>query len=456
MGGIVNRRFASMRITAVILFQIGLPLFGAALIQVGLQSANTYLMGHVGTDALYLVALYIPFSFFVLAVAEAVAITNQVLVARKVGQQKLTEVMRPTFTFIVIGTLCVTFLALAVWFGRELLGGFLEIHPDNRERFARFVTLMLLSSAAMLPGWVLDSTLRGMGKTAKAFILLLGYGATYVLVAFYLVHSKQMAEEALPIASFAASGILLLATLLVLRRERLLPPLPAFLRFNVEAPIMLRYVGLPIFLSHLLLFGSTFFYQRILAPFGEEVIAGFGVAFRIQMLVILPALSLGEAVSILMNQRMAGKQFAGAFEVFKVGLAQVFLLYLVLTVVVVAGHEAMIAFFTPSGFVAAEAARYLSTVSPSYCWMGMLLMTLLILEQTDNGFRAFAMNVLYFALVIGVGGYLAQSQQSPSAFYNTVLGFNFLGALVVAWEYLRQARKFGELASIPTAVPHLA
>lgn len=84
-------------LTARLILAVSLPLLLGSLINVCIQFSNTYFMGHASADALYFVSLYIPISFFLLAIVEGISVTNQVVVAKKTGQNTLIEMPAVTF-----------------------------------------------------------------------------------------------------------------------------------------------------------------------------------------------------------------------------------------------------------------------------------------------------------------------------------------------------------------------
>lgn len=91
--------------------------------------------------------------------------------------------------------------------------------------------------------------------------------------------------------------------------------------------ILLRHVGVPVFVSYCLIFLSTLFYNGIISPYGESVIAGFGVGYRIQTMAILPGIVIGSAIGIIINQNMAEKKGERAYEGFKTGMQHSYAAY---------------------------------------------------------------------------------------------------------------------------------
>jgi len=436
-------------VNARLILAVTLPLLLSSLVNVFLQFSNTYFMGHTSATALYFVSLYIPISFFLLAIVEGICVTNQVVVAKKTGQDSLIEVPAVSYSLALTGILILALLAGACYAWGEKLAPYLfAVDPILATKFATFLSAMLAASALTIPGMILDSTIRGMGRTGLAFALLLGYAVVYIGLLYHFTHNLGMHEIAIPYAIAISSLFFFVATIIGIRAitKGRVHAWNFFL--HPEAFIMLRYVGVPVALSHMLIFVSTFFYNLILAPFGVDVVSGFGVAFRIQTLVILPALTFGEGISILMNQKMGAGRAKDAFGIFKTGLILCFSFYVIVSLGISLSAAQLPTLITSDPTVLREAITYLSSVAPTYCWMGVLLTVLLVLEQTDNGFRAFALNLIYFATVIAVGGWLTAKWNDPRYFYQTIAWGNVSGLLVIAWELRRQKAKFERMPAL--------
>jgi len=435
------------RANVTLVFMTAFPLMLVALLQVCIQFSNFFAMGHVSFRALYLLSLYIPISLALMAINDSISITNQVLVAKKVGEKKLGEVLQVTANLCLIGTLILLVLAGITYGVGPKLGTFFSVDVATSARFSRFVLLMLLSNALILPGMLLDSTIRGLGKVTLAFLILLGHTVLYLLLLALFTWRYGLEENGI-IYSAAICAVVLWGTAsFTLVRLRAFPWPPSLFRLSPQTIPFLRWVGLPIFLSYVLLFTSSFFYNHIVAPFGDFAVAGFGIGYRIHTFVILPALALGEGMSILINQRMGGKRYEEAHELLRVGLWGAFGLYTVIALVVFLGRYEWVSFFTSNRAISQESVSFLSLTAFSYAWFGVLLTLLIVLEQTDNGFRAFLLNLAYFLLIVVAGAFLSQHFHSLLWFYRTFAVCNCLGLYAIIREVRRQDRKFARLRS---------
>ncbi|MBH9787771.1 hypothetical protein FE576_21015, partial [Clostridioides difficile] len=88
-----------------------------------------------------------------------------------------------------------------------------------------------------------------------------------------------------------------------------------------------------------MIFISTFFFNKILMPFGNEVIAGFGAAYRLQIIVLLVSISFVNTLGLIMNQNMGGNNAECAFQVYKKGLINIVGIYIIIGMVIFLGRD---------------------------------------------------------------------------------------------------------------------
>ncbi|AUS84887.1 hypothetical protein LBYS11_00255 [Lysinibacillus sp. YS11] len=200
--------------------------------------------------------------------------------------------------------------------------------------------------------------------------------------------------------------------------------------------IKILNIGIPVAISYFLIFISTFFFNKILMPFGNEVIAGFGAAYRLQTIVLLVSISFGNTLGLIMNQNMGGNNAERAFQVYKKGLINIVGIYIIIGMVIFLGRDLIASFLIADGEVSAHTENYLQIVALSYSIMGPMMSSLLVLEQIGKGLRAFFLNFLYFFLIVVVGWLLTTIYQVESLFYWTISLVNTFAIIGIFYSYV--------------------
>ncbi|WP_264030990.1 MATE family efflux transporter [Cellulosimicrobium sp. SH8] len=210
---------------------------------------------------------------------------------------------------------------------------------------------------------------------------------------------------------------------------------------RVDVRGLLLGVGLPVGLSYLLLTVTNLVMVWVLGPSGTDVVAGYGGAATVQTLVIVPAIGLAAAVSIVMNQQWGAGDLGLLPRTLRAGTVVVAGVYVAVGVLVLLTAPFVAGRLSADPDVAAQAALYLRVVGPSYAGVGLVLYLLTLLEQLGYGRVAVTLNVLYHAVSLGVGGVLARAGGGPTALYTTIAVMNVVGLVVMLPVAVRLVRR---------------
>lgn len=222
---------------------------------------------------------------------------------------------------------------------------------------------------------------------------------------------------------------------------------------RVDVRGLLLGVGLPVGLSYLLLTVTNLVMVWLLGPSGTDVVAGFGGAATVQTLVIVPAIGLAAAVSIVMNQQWGAGELGLLPRTLRAGTVVVAGVYVVVGALVLLTAPVVAGQLSADPDVAAQAALYLRVVGPSYAGVGLVLFLLTLLEQLGYGRVAVTLNVLYHAVSLGVGGILARAGGGPTALYTTIAVTNVVGLVVMLPVAVRLVRRRATVTRVEPAEP---
>lgn len=222
---------------------------------------------------------------------------------------------------------------------------------------------------------------------------------------------------------------------------------------RVDVRGLLLGVGLPVGLSYLLLTVTNLVMVWVLGPSGTDVVAGFGGAATVQTLVIVPAIGLAAAVSIVMNQQWGAGELGLLPRTLRAGTVVVAGVYVVVGALVLLTAPVVAGQLSADPDVAAQAALYLRVVGPSYAGVGLVLFLLTLLEQLGYGRVAVTLNVLYHAVSLGVGGVLARAGGGPTALYTTIAVTNVVGLVVMLPVAVRLVRRRATVEMAEPAEP---
>ena len=419
--------------------RLATPLALANAFALSAQWVMVVLIGRFGPDALYVRSLYLPVSFILSAFQIGIDVSTLVAVsagATRTGAE-LGRIVRP---MLGAGLLAITAAATAIAAGAVPLGHLLGVEADPGRRFVPFLTLMCLVAVLDVPCMVLTAALRGSGRPGQASIVVVTVMVVQVAGVAVFGGPLGLGLMGLPaaIAVAVVVGLALDAVFLhragrlagILRYERT----PGGFRRAVRALVS---VGVPVGGTFVVLFLANGATLRVLGAYGPAAVSGYGIANTTQIVVIVPALGIGTAVAILVNQNRSGPVGAIVLR----GAVVAAWLYATLGALVFLGAGPIARLASPDQAIGEVAETYLRVVGPTLACVGIMLAALTTLEQTGSGFVALAFNVVYFGLSIGIGAGLAHRSGSYRPLFDTMAVANALALAAVAPILVRRIRR---------------
>ena len=405
---------------------LAVPIMLAALTGVLVQFAVVALLGRVSDQALYVRSLYLPVAFLMLALQEGLDVSAQVAVAISKGRADRDGIAPLAGSFLLLGLGLSGLACLVLTLAAPTLAGLLSAGAADRALFVAFVRWSALAGLAAVGPTVLAATLRGWGKAAAAATVSISTAVTQVGMVALLGFGTGLGVFSVPLAVVVGAVVGMVVGGLSWRHHEL--PMIDLRTWRPAAARTLIGVGGPVATSYLLLFGSNLGLLWVLGPFGTAVVSGFSGAYTVQTVMIVPAIALGSATAIVMNQMRGQGRNTLLPTVFRAGIELALAGYVGVAAVSWLGRGALAAAVTRSPVIADQVQRYLGIVLPTMMLMGLVLVAVTVLEQLGAGLVSVLLNVGYFGTVLVIGGLLARHDHDPAALYWTIAIANLVGA----------------------------
>ncbi|AUH39371.1 MATE family efflux transporter [Streptomyces sp. CMB-StM0423] len=419
---------------------LAVPICLGVVTGLGAQFAISALLGNMGGDALYIRALFIPVSFFFLALEEGIEISSQVVSARRRGAGAGEDSQPPLVRIGAIALGCFAVAAAVIALAAPQMAGTLDVDAAAHDDFVLFARLVAASFLLAVLTSVVAGTLRGWGSARSASVITIAVAGMQVLGVWLLGFYADMGVFAVPASIAGASVVGLTSGLVLLARAGLLrfggPAEP--LRQTVG---ILVAVGVPVAVSYLFIAGMNYTSLWVLSDFGSDAVAGYGGAHAVQVLSLSPAIALGSAVAITMNQSLGAGESHLLRPVLREGVRYVLMVYAVLAVAGFALAGPLGRLMSDDAGTAAFTDDYLTVVAPSWLAFGLLNMVTMSLQQVRNGHITIASDIVYLGAVNVGGGLLARAVDHAEAYFAALaVGNVVIGALLLATAWQRFGR----------------
>ena len=392
-----------------------IAMFGTALVAV----AETSYIGRLGTEPLAGIALVFPFVMLTqMMSAGAMGGGVSSAISRALGAGDRDRAATLALHAAIIG-LCagLFFTAMMLTFGRQfysLLGGrgavLEQAMQYSHVLFAGAISIWLVNTLA--------SVVRGTGDMRIPSVTLIGTAVVQVAVGggfglgLFGLPQFGMAGVATGQLTAFTLGASFLAWYLASGRSRLKLNFAAF-TFQRDMFFDILKVGAVSCLSPLQTVLTVLIFTRILAGYGTETLAGYGMGSRLEFLLTPIAFAFGVASVPMVGMAMGAGLVARARKVAWTAGAAASLTVGIIGVIVAIKPALWVSLFTDDPGVTAAAYSYFAWAGPAFAFFGMGA-CLYFSSQGAAKVGGPVMAGTARLLLVGVGGWWLASSSAPA------------------------------------------
>ena len=442
---------------AATLLRKTLPVIGGMIAMMSFNLVDTWFIARLGTEPLAAVSFTFPVVFTVISLAIGLGIGTSAVVARRLGRGEFEAVRRRTTDAALLALavgLLMTLLGLATLEPLfRLLGADDALMPHIRD----YMGIWYLGAAAVIVPRVLNSVLRAHGNTVTQGLMMALAAGANVLLDWWLIFGvgpfPAMGVSGAALATVLSWG--LMAVALGFQKELrglidLAGLTPAGLLESwrelgrIAGPAALTSVFTPVAMGLL---------TRIIAGYGHDAVAGFGVGTRIEAVAQIAVLGLSMTLSPLVSQNAGAGQLdrvrRAIFGCFAFVLAWQLLVWLVLQGLapwVVAGYA-------ERDGVGEVLRTFLWLVPLGLGAQGVVILAVSSCNALHRPARAMRLSVTRLFLLLVPLAWLGGRLAGTTGVFAGMLAANGLMAIVAWWQVrrlLREVATRGEAAESTT------
>ena len=347
---------------------------------------DVFFVGRIGANAVATVGLTESLLSLIFAVAIGLSMSTTAMVARRIGEKDPEDASVAGMQAIILGLSVSLLVGVPCFIFAPRLLQLMGASPEIVATGSGYARIALGGSGAILMLFLNNAIFRGAGDAAIAMRLLWVSNVINLVLdpclIFGLGPFPRMGVTGAALATFTGRSIGVLYQFYRLGRgtERL-PSLARHLRVNLAVLWRLIRVSITGILQFAIAHTSWIGLVRIVSTFGAAALAGYTIAIRIVIFVILPSWGLSNAAATLVGQNLgAGKPERAESSVWRTGFYNMIFLGAV-GVVLILFAEPTVRLFTQDPDVvplAASCLRILSYGNIGYAY-GMVML------QSFNG-----------------------------------------------------------------------
>lgn len=323
---------------------------------------DTYFAGNISTTALASLSLTFSIFFVIIAVAGGMSQGVTALIGNALGQKKINHAKQIIYHTVILAIFLAIFVTIIGIIVSPHLLQILGAQGVYLKRALSYINIILYGSAFFIGVFFSNAILNSIGNT-KVFRNFLVAGFFFNMILDYWFVKGGLGVPPLGVKGIALATIIIeffgmLYLLYNLKKTYLLKEMPPFV-FNINIIKSFLKQGLPPTVNMSLMALGMFVITYFIAPFGKHAVAAYGIAVRIEQIVLLPSIGINVAVLALVSQNNGAKLYNRVKDTViyaqKIGLA----LWLIGMLSIYLGGEYALKIFSQDALVIQAGLGYL-------------------------------------------------------------------------------------------------
>jgi putative MATE family efflux protein len=241
------------------------------------------------------------------------AMALRALISRAIGAKDSPTAHRVAQHAIVVAVAYALLMALIGHFFGEMIVSLITKDPEIVAIGTMYLRIEFIGGATMTIRMVMDAIMQASGDSVNPMWIAVVYRLFHIALCPFLVFGWWIFPQ-LGVRGAAFTGIIAqsLGVILGLRvlfgaRSRLRLTFRGF-RFDPSIIWRIIRIGVPSSVSGIQRNLNQFFLQVFIAPFGAAALAAHVIVLRLEMFIMMPAMSFGMGASVLVGQNLGAKK----------------------------------------------------------------------------------------------------------------------------------------------------
>ncbi len=307
------------------IFALAIPMVLEMVLESLFAVVDVFWVGRLGADAIATVGLTESVLTLVFAVALGLGMSTTAMVARRVGEKDAPGAAVAAVQAIALGLLAAAVIGVPCFFFAPRLLMLMGASPAIVSTGSNYARIVLGGSGVVLMLFLNNAIFRGAGDAAIAMRLLWVSNTLNLILdpclIFGLGPFPRLGVTGAALATFSGRSIgMLYQFYRLLKGSERIRIIGSQIRLNMPVMARLLRVSLTAMAQFAISQASWIGLVRIVSLFGANALAGYTIAIRIVIFIILPSWGLSNAAATMVGQNLgAGRADRAAASVWRTG-----------------------------------------------------------------------------------------------------------------------------------------
>ncbi len=354
------------------ILKTAVPMIIAFSLQSAFNIVDAYFVGKISADALAAVSASFPIVFLIISLGTGLGVGSSSLIARSIGAKDIKKAGEVAVTAFCLAVLLSVFITIIGLLSAGYLFDLMGVTEEVKVLGVEYIWVILSWCFIFFMAFVGNSIIRGEGEMMIPMVVMSFSSILNIFLDPLFIFYFDMGVRGAAIATVISRSDGLFLIILYFISGRSWMKLNSIkTSFSLDHVKGIFSVGLPSSISNLFMSLGIFLLTIIVAGFGTEALAAFGVGFRLDSLAILPGIGISVAVISLVGQNVGAGKHERAWEMtFKAGLLACFIMTF-LGMFYIFFAESIVSLFNDDPIVVGYGSSFLKIVPITYLVVGL-------------------------------------------------------------------------------------
>jgi putative MATE family efflux protein len=281
---------------------------------VAFNLVDTFFVGRLGTDELSALSFTFPVVLIINSIAQGLGVGAAAVISRAIGAGDHKQVQRLTTDSLVLSFSLVVLFAIAGQLTIEPVFRMLGANPHILSLTTQYMRIWYFGVAFVVIPMVGNNAIRATGDTkTPAAIMIVAVICNFVLdplLIFGIGPFPRLGLRGAAIATVFSRATTFIVSLSILHfREKMLAFVLPAARTVIQSWKRILYIGIPNAGTRMIMPLAIGVITRIVASYGKEAVAGYGVSSRVEFFALTVVMALRSVIAPFFGQNWGAGRF---------------------------------------------------------------------------------------------------------------------------------------------------
>jgi putative MATE family efflux protein len=434
-----DKDFTTEKLSKAILL-LAIPMVLEMIMESVFAIADIFFVSKLGSDAIATVGITESLLTIIYSIGMGLSMATTALVSRRIGEKKPYRASVAAVQAIIVASVISLIIGLpGMIFAKDLLR-LMGANAEIINHGSIYPTILLGSNIIIMLLFIINAVFRSSGDAAISMrVLLLANGINILLdplFIFGLGPIPAMGIKGAAIATTTGRGIAVLYQFYILfKGNGRIKIYKKAIRLNLKVMIDLIKISIGGIGQSIIATSSWIGMVRIIAMFGSTALAGYTIAIRIIIFVLLPSWGISNAAATLVGQNLgANKPDRAERAVWTTAYVNMVLLGIVSIIFIIEPHF-FIKLFISNTDIIKSGAQGLRIISIGFIFYAMGMVMIQAFNGAGDTRTPTKINIICFWIIeIPLAYFLAQSYgMNESGVYIAIIIAESIMTLIAMW-----------------------